>query len=159
MRFSSTIGCLALAALCFTPLSARAEDEALRIERAQTRRALEIANLELRYYLQVEYPRELRRLDSAIRFTLAELEAVRERLRGYGPYTSFNTGQPFLLSIQEDKLCLLDTELRLRDLRDERCALVRFHTDHIRLLELKAQDIRERLILLENTAVVVEPAI
>lgn len=162
MRFSPAIGCLALAAVCATPLATLAQTnglpEAVQIERRNLRRALEMAKLEMRLYLQVEYPRELRHLDSAIRLTTAEVDAVRQRLRAYGPYTRFDTGQPFTLSIQEDKLCLLDAELRLRDLRAERAVLIRFRSDHWRLLELKAQEIRDRLVLLEGGELIVEPA-
>jgi len=148
--------------LCIAPLAAQAQTDALpesiQIQRRSLRRALEIAQLELRQYLEVEYPRELRHLDSAIRLTQAEVEAVRDRLRAYGPYSRFSTGQPFLLSIQEDKLCLLEAELRLQDFKDERCALMRFHSDHWRLLELKVQDIRDHLVQLEGGEVIVEPA-
>ena len=158
MRFSPVIGCLALTVVCFTPWMVRAETDLLQIDRINARRALEIAKLELRLYLQVEYPRELRHLDAAILFTTAEVNAVRERLRAYGPFSRFDVGDPFLLSIQEDKLCLLDAELRLQDLKDERCALVRFHSDHARLLELKAQDARDRLVQIEGGEVLVEPA-
>jgi hypothetical protein len=158
MRFSPAIGCLTLAALCCTPLAAQAQTDALQVEIANTRRALEMANLELRLYLQVDYPRELRHLDSAIELTQAELDAAKERLRAYGPFTHFDTGQPFLLSIQEDQHCQLDAELRLRDLKAERDALVRFHSDQARLLELKAQDIRDHLVQLEGGGeVLVEP--
>jgi hypothetical protein len=162
MRLSPAIGCLALAVVCTAPLTASAQTndlpESVQIERRNLRRALEMAQLDLRLYLQVDYPRELRHLDSAIRLTQAEVDAVKARLRAYGPYTRFDSGQPFTLSIQDDKLCLLDAELRLQDLKDERCALVRFHSDHWRLLELKAQDIRDRLVQLEGGEEIVEPA-
>lgn len=158
MRFSTTIGCLAWAILCTIPLAANAQTDAMQIQRRDARRVLEMAKLELRLYLQVEYPRELRRLDSAIRLTQAEVNAAKERLRAYGPFSRFSTGQAFLVSIQDDKLCLLEAELRLQDLKDERCALVRFHSDHWRLLELKAQQARDYLVQLEGGEVLVEPA-
>jgi hypothetical protein len=46
-------------------------------------------------------------------------------------------------------MCLRDAELRLRDLWAERNALVRFHSDEWRLLEMKVHSARLRVAELE----------
>lgn len=157
MRFSSAIGCLVLALTCFAPLVARAELGDLEIERINARRALEAAQLELRLYLQVDYPRELRYLDSAITLTQAEIDARERRLRQYEPFTRFSIDNPFPYTLEQERLGLLDAELRLKDLKAERFALVRFHADHWRLLELKVQDARARLLAIEDAWENAEP--
>ena len=158
MRLSPVIGCLALTVVCSTPLTVRAEDDSFEMLRTNARRELEIAKLELRLYLQVEYPRELRHLDSEIKLTDAEIKAREERLREYRPFDKFQLGQPFLVTLQHERLGLLDAQLRLKDLKAERFALVRFHSDHARLLELRAMDARARLAELEGgTKIALEP--
>ena len=93
--------------------------------------------MELRNYWQVEYPRQQRHLNAAIELTEAEIRNYEERLREYQPFNRFSTGQPFLVTLQELRMCLREAELRLRDLWAERNALLRFHADEWRLLEMQ----------------------
>lgn len=119
-------------------------------ERAAVRRELEAAKLELRHYAQVEYPRQRRHLDAQIQLTEAEVRTLRDRLRAYRPFDKFSTGGALSFTIQELRICLLDADLRLDDLRAERNHLIRFHSDQWRLLELRAFEARARLAELER---------
>lgn len=150
MRFSFTTIGLALLACCAAPLIALAAPDPLEVARAQARQSLELANLELRLYQQVEYPRERRHLDAQIKLVEAEVDAYQEQFRVYRPFDRFSTGRPLLVSIQDLRLCLLEAELRLEDLRAERNALVRFHSDEWRLREIKVQQARFRVAELEG---------
>jgi hypothetical protein len=119
-------------------------------ERAAARRELEAARLELRHYLQVEHPRQKRHLDAEIKLTEAEVRALRDRLREYRAFDKFSTGGPLFVTIQDMRMCLLDAELRLKDLRAERNNLIRFHSDQWRLLEIRAYEARVRVAELER---------
>ncbi|MEX2317765.1 MAG: hypothetical protein WD669_11475 [Pirellulales bacterium] len=157
MRFFFVSVGLAIALLQI-PSAACGQDDAVQAARAAARRALEMANLELRLYLQVEHPREMRHLDAQIKLAEAEVKAYEERRREYEPFNKFSTGRPLLLPMQSLRLCLLEAELRLDDLRAERNALVRFHSDRWRLLELRALDARAHVVELEGGGQIAVPA-
>jgi len=127
-----------------------ADGQSLDAVLAEARRALEIAKLELRLYTQVEYPRERRCLDAQIEILAAEVDALTERLREYEKFHRSRTSRPFLTSIQETKLSLLAAELRLKDAREERNTLHRFHPDRSRLFELKVESARARVVALDQ---------
>ncbi len=149
MRFSPSILFVAIAALCIAPDAACAQDASDRMARLSARRDLELAKMELRHYWQVDYPRQQRHLNAAIKLTEAEIRDYRARLRAYQPYDRFSIGQPFLVTLQELRMCLRDAELRLQDLWAERNALRRFHSDQWRLLEMQAYEARLRVAELE----------
>jgi hypothetical protein len=107
------------------------------------------AKMELRHYWQVEYPRLRRHLQAQIDLTEAEIRAYKRQLREYRPFSSFTLGQPFTVTIEELRLCLLEAELRLRDLWAERNALVRYHSDDWRVLEMKVHAARLRVAEIE----------
>jgi hypothetical protein len=73
----------------------------------------------------------------------------KERLHEYSPFDRFSVGRPFSVTLQETRMCLRDAELRLRDLWAERNALIRFHSDEWRLLEMNVQEARVRVAELE----------
>jgi hypothetical protein len=128
-------------------------------ELAAARRELAVAKLEARNYWQIEYPRRRRELNAAITFTDAEVRALKRRLREYWPFTQFSIGQPLFVTYQDLKLCILDAELRLRALRDERNLLVRFHSDEAQLLDMRVAEARARVIELEGGGIIeFEPA-
>ena len=52
------------------------EELALVDPRVAARQSLECAKLELRLYLRVEYPREVRHLESAVKLTKAEVNVL-----------------------------------------------------------------------------------
>jgi hypothetical protein len=147
-------------ALCgIIPAVASAQQGGLSAERAAARRDLAMATLELRHYLRVEYPRQRRHLDAQIQLTTAEVRALQSQLREYRPFDKFSTGRPLFVSIQDTRICLLDAELRLNDLRAERNNLIRFHSDQWRMLELQAYEARARVAELERTEELVLPAV
>jgi hypothetical protein len=157
MKICHAILYMATVALSVVPAAVCAQNDGELAARAAARRALEMAKIELRLYLQVEYPRELRRLDSQIKLAAAELAAYEERQREYRTFDRFSTGRPFLVTGQDLRLCLLNAQLRLDDLRAERTALVRFHSDEWRLLELRVHDARSRVAELEGGDLVMLP--
>jgi hypothetical protein len=149
MRFSPRLLLAAIATICVAPHTTSAQDASAYAARMEARRDLELAKMELRHYWQVEYPRQQRHLNAAIALTEAEIRNYREQLRAYGPYTRFSLGQPFLVTLQDVRMCLRDAELRLRDLWAERNAMVRFHSDQWRLFEIKVHDARLRVAEIE----------
>ena len=117
---------------------------------ANSRRELEIRKIDQRHYWQVEYPRQLRELNAAIRLTQAEVEALEDRVRYYQRLDDYHGHNPLLDSLQRAELALLDAELRRSNLQAERSALRRFHGDRARLAELRVAAARARVIELER---------
>lgn len=152
MRFSPLMICLAIVANCLPSTALFAQEMSNASLRMSARRDLELAKMELRHYWQVEYPRQQRHLNAAIDLTQAEIRDYQERLRAYRPFTRFSTGDPFMITIQDTRMCLREAELRLRDLWAERNALVRYHADQFRELELQVHEARLRVIELEPPA-------
>jgi hypothetical protein len=105
--------------------------------------------MDLRHYWQVDYPRQQRNLNAAIELTKCEIRDLQFRLRQYQPFTRFSTGDPFMVTIQNTEMCLREAEFRLRELWAERNALVRYHSDQYRELELRVHEARLRVIELE----------
>jgi hypothetical protein len=165
MRLSLSLVSIAIVAAGLPNTSANAQDESPLAERVSARRELELAKMDLRHYWQVEYPRQQRHLNAAIELTKREICDLKLRLREYQPFTRFSTGDPFMITIQNTQMCLREAELRLRDLWAERNALVRFHSDQYRELELRVHEARLRVIELEpaeeprSARVAVDPSI
>ena len=149
MRFSPSMICLSIVTGCWPATALFAQEMSVVSARMSARRDLELAKLELRHYWQVEYPRQQRHLNAGIELTSAEIRNFQVRLRAYRPFSRFSTGDPFMFTIQETQMCLREAELRLRDLWAERNALVRFHSDQWRVLELQVHEARLRVVELE----------
>jgi hypothetical protein len=152
MRLSPALLCLAIAVVGSAAEIARAQDESYQMARMNARRELELAKIEFRDYWQVEYPRIRRDLDARIELTEAEIRNYKERLRLYLPFDRFSTGGALVLPLQDLRMCLLEAELRLRDLWAERGNLIRFRTPEWRVLELRLHDARVRVADLEAQA-------
>jgi hypothetical protein len=88
----------------------------------------------------------MRHLDAAIRLTEAEVDVLQERLRHYRRIDEFRYQRPLLETVQNAELALLEAELRLKGLRDDRLALRRSFSDRCRLMELHIVAARARLI-------------
>lgn len=165
MRFSSLFIYTTTVAGCLITAFANAQQEPTLIERLSARRDLELAQMDLRHYWQIDFPRQQRYLNAAIELTKREIRDLQVRLRQYQPFTRFSTGDPFMITIQNTQMCLREAELRLRDLWAERNALVRFHADQYRELELRVLQARLRVLDLEpedephSTQVTVDPSI
>jgi hypothetical protein len=149
MRFSPSLLVTALVLNLLSNTYVSAQDDAVVFERRNARRELELAKIDLRHYWQVEYPRQQRHLNASIELTRCEIRDLQFRLRHYEPFTRFSTGDPFMITIQNTQMCLREAEFRLRDLIAERNALVRFHSDQYRELELRVLEARQRVIALE----------
>lgn len=118
---------------------------------ADARRAVEAAQLRLRLYERVEYPRQQRRLDAEITLTATEVDKYRKLLAEYKQISSRTIPDPLILTRQTTELALLAAELKLKDLREENRLLWQYHTDQCRLFELEVDAARSQLLrLLEN---------
>jgi len=104
---------------------------------------VEIAELHLRLYVRVDFALRLKRLDSEIRLTEAQLASIKRILVQYRLLERLKPA-PLLGTRERTKLQLLETELRLQDLRVERLLLRRYHPDQRRLFELEAERARDR---------------
>ena len=120
---------LALVLLLTASLAAAAEEP---VER-------EIRALEWRLYDRVEFPLRLRQIDSEIKLTEARLESQRKLLAEYQSFQRFSAGNPLTLTVEETKLQILASRLRLDNLREERSLLLRYRDDQRRLFELRAK--------------------
>jgi hypothetical protein len=149
MRLVSLLLCLAVS-VNWPPATAPAQDVPDVNEIAAARDELRLAKLEFRDYWLVEYPRIQRHLDAQIRLTEAEVRTIKERIRMYDPFNRFSTGSAVTWALQDLRMCLLDAELRLRDLWAERSNLIRFRTPQWRILEARVHDARWRLAELQN---------
>lgn len=150
MRFSSPICVILLAAACSPAGSAYAQNDPRQAELAAARRALAVAKIEARHYWQVDYQRERRELNAAIEFTDAEVQSLRRQLRTLAPFRPFAYGQEASYGLRDARLCMKDAEIRLRALIEERNNLVRFHSDHLALLELNVAEARALVVALEG---------
>lgn len=112
---------------------------------AAAERAVELAQLRLRRYARVEYPLKLRKLESEIKLTEAELGVHQDRVAEYERFEKNAYSSPLFFSLQQARLALVESELRLADLGEEKLLLVRYHTDQCRLYELELEEARERL--------------
>lgn len=120
---------LALILLLVTSLAAAAEEP---VER-------EIRTLEWRLYDRVEFPLRLRQIDSEIKLTEARLKSQQKLLAEYQAFQRFSAGNPLTLTVEETKLQILASQLKLEDLREERSLLLRYRDDQRRLFELRGK--------------------
>ena len=109
---------------------------------AQT--ALELATLQLRRYERVEYPLKLRRLESEIKLTAAEVASHERTLAEYQKFTRDKV-HPFFLSQEQANLARLSAQLRLDDLKEEKLLLERYHSEQRRIYEIEVEVAHERL--------------
>jgi hypothetical protein len=159
MKFPLALVCLTTIAALLPSTLLRAQEASDPADRMSARRELELAIMDLRHYWQVEYPRQQRHLHAAIELTKAEVCDLQARLREYGPFTQFSTGDAFWITIQETQWCLREAEFRLRDLWAERNALIRFHSDQYRELELRVHAARLRVAQLEASTELANPPV
>jgi hypothetical protein len=148
MKFSPAISSLAIVAICCAT-SALAQQQTSLQARIAARQDLELAKLDLQNYWQIEYPRQRRELNLAIELTQAEIEVNQEQQESLRPFTRFSLGEPFPLTIGNLRICRKAAELRLNDLQAERNMLIRFHGDQFRILQMRVQAARQRVLELE----------
>jgi hypothetical protein len=149
MKFSLVTCIFAVVVICVGAASAVAQNPASLQARIAARQELELAKLDLQNYWQIDYPRQRRELNLAIELTQAEIDANQEQQESLRPFTRFTIGEPFPLTIADLRLCRKAAELRLNNLLAERNALIRFHGDQFRVLEMRVQAARQRVVELE----------
>lgn len=160
MRISllSLLMAIVVGMLCLT---ARAQDDAAVVAQIAARRELTQAKNNLRYFWQVDYPRQRRELDAAIEITELELENLECQLRQFRPFTRFSIGEPFPVTVRNLRICIADAELRLDNLRAERNALTRFHSTDFDALAAEVHAARMRVVAADadadSTAALPEP--
>lgn len=148
MKFSPAVFSFVLVAACGAS-ACFAQDPAAREVRMAARLELERARLELQNYWQVELPRQRREINLEIELTEAEIQGLNDQILAFRPYTRFTIGEPFPLTVANLRVCRKSAELRLNNLQAERNALIRFHGNDFRLLQLKVQAARQRVADLE----------
>ena len=154
MRSISLVVCLSLLAFLSSNRLAVAADDPSAAARAELRCELAEAKAAARYYWQVDYPQQQQDLNAAIELTEAEVKAYKLQLRQYEPFNQFSIGAPLYMPVQGMKICKLEAELRLDRLRQQRNALIRFHSDQGYLLDQRVAAIRAQLVELEGGEVI-----
>jgi hypothetical protein len=158
MKFSPAVLSIAIVATCGAT-SVLAQNRASLEARIAARQDLRMAQLDLQNYWQIEYPRQRRELNLAIELTEAEIKGNKEAQESLRPFTRFTIGEPFPLTIANLRICRESAELRLNNLLAERGALIRFHGDQFRTLELRVEAARRCLVELEaNEEIASAPA-
>jgi hypothetical protein len=142
------VGPFAIMALCVVT-SAKAQSQVSRDARIAARQELELAKLDLQNYWQVEYPRQRRELNAAIELADEEIRSIDEQQNILRPFTRFTLDEPFPLTWAELRVCRKAADIRLNNLLAERNSLIRFHGDQFRILELRVQAARQRVVELE----------
>ncbi len=126
------------------PLAAAQQEGAASLRTAE--RNLEIAHLQLKQFIRVDYPLELRRLDSEIKMSEAEINSLLRRLDEFGSFHRHTRySRPFFTTVEDQRLLLLAAELRRSDLRKKKCLMQQSYQDRKRLLELQVEAAAETL--------------
>lgn len=113
-------------------------------------RELEMARLRERRYLRVDYPLTIRRLENEIRLARAELGMRVRRIAEYERIAGTHAPQLFLVTLDEERLAVLELELRLETLDEEKLLLQQQHADQCRLLRLQIEAAQDRFELLRD---------
>ena len=111
----------------------------------EARRQIDLAQLRLRVYERVEYPRRLRQLNAEIALVAAEVERNRVLLAEYQRISRNTIPDPLIVTRQATELALLAGELKLRDLREENHLLARGFDEECRFRQLEVESARAEL--------------
>ena len=103
-----------------SPLPCRAQEVHVCERTCRARRELDLAKIEFRNYWQVEYPRIRRHLNAQIELTEAEIRDLQGATATVSAVRPVFDRQRRSWSLQDLRMCLLEAELRLRDLWAER---------------------------------------
>ncbi len=94
------------------------------------------AKLQMHEYRFVTLPQQRRQLDDQIKLTEAERAVLHRRLRDYRPFLQVGRYSPVRTAAESHYLALIAAEQRLRQLKDERVALLRLSRQRSQLLRL-----------------------
>jgi hypothetical protein len=78
-----------------------------------------------------------------------EIKSIDEQYNVLRPFTRFTLDEPFPLTVANLRVCRKAAEIRLNNLLAERNSLIRFHGDQFRILEMRVQAARQRVVELE----------
>ena len=143
MRLSIVSPCLLVLLLLNGSSAVRAEEE--QVERRQVIApelveayyALQSARLKVHEYQFVTLPAARRALDQEQRLAQAEIQILSGRLRDYRPFLRVGQYSPVRTAAESHRLSLLAAEGRLRQLQDERIALMRSSRQQYKLYNLE----------------------
>lgn len=127
-------------------VDAAVEPEALRA----AERDLEIAQIRLRRYENVEFPLAVRKLDSRIRLHEAEAPVWERRIKEYEKLDRFVASNGMLVTLDDARLTLAQVRSELDDARHEKRVLQDDYRDQRRLLELEVEAACYRLAQLRR---------
>ena len=99
--------------------------------------ALQSARLKVHEYQFVTLPATRRALDQEQRLAQAEIQILKSRLRDYRPFLRVGEYSPVRTAAESHRISLWAAEERLRQLRDERIALMRSRRQQSRLYNLE----------------------
>jgi len=159
MRFSSLIFGLCLVAMCLSSgaklcaMQPVATPVVVSPELIEAYRDLQLAQIELRQYRFVELPRQRRWIADQI--TLAEVQAreLNRRVQDYRPSLQFRSDNtPLRNAAENNRLELLATQQRLRQLKNQRIQLWRIGREEYRLRSLQVTLEATRFISIKNAA-------
>ena len=120
--------CLALCFSCFSSLHAEEEIQGrivITSELVEAHMAYKAAQARVRNYQHAVLPNARRGLDEQIRLTQTEISVLRGRLRDYRPFLRVGEYSPVRTAAESHLLALVNAEQRLRQLKDDRIALMR----------------------------------
>ncbi len=141
---------LSLCSLMLTDVVAHAAAPTSRATKIRVaERAVEIAELELRRYERVEYPLQLRRLESQIATAKLRVSMHERLLAEYARFTKDGYSSPLILTLERERLALGEAKLRQGDLEKEKLLLVRYRSDQLRLYMLKLEVAQQNLRVLK----------
>ena len=123
-------------------------------ELVDAHRDYQLARMRWQQYRLVELPRQRRALADQTRLLDAEARVLRRRVRDYRPFLEVGRYSPARTAAENDRLALVSTEQRLRQLREERINAMRFSGQQAQLYELDVlrAALRLRELVAEATA-------
>ncbi len=135
MRLSIVSPSLLVLLLLNCSSAVRAEEEQVVVtpELVEAHHGLKSARLQVHEYQFVTLPAARRALDQEKRLAQAEIQILRGRLRDYRPFLRVGEYSPVRTAAQSHRLSLLAAEGRLRQLQDDRIALMRSRRQQARL--------------------------
>ena len=110
----------------------------------------EIAALELRLFERLDYPLRLHKLEREIELTDARLASQRRRANEYKQFTKFKYSAPMFLTLEKTRLAVLESELTLKNLEEEKLLLIRHRPALRRLLELRVETASARIEIMSR---------
>ena len=105
----------------------------------------EIAALELRLFERLDYPLRLHKLEREIELAEARLASQRRRVTEYKQFTKFKHSAPLFLTLEKSRLSVVELEMTLKNLEEEKLLLIRHRPAIRRLLKLRVETVGARI--------------